>query len=110
MATTVVAMSGNPLTNPNWADEATEQITGLVGKIRDNATNNAIVAVRAVVFGLMGMLLGITLIVLLLIFLTRGTTSLFDIGFSWERSVYLSYFAIGGLFTLVGVLAMKKRS
>ena len=53
---------------------------------------------------------GITLMVLLLIFVTRGVTSLFDIGFSWERSVYLSYFAVGGLFTLVGVLAMKKRS
>ena len=103
-------MSGNPLTNPNWADEATEQITGVVGKIRDNATNNAIVAVRAVVFGLMGFLLGITLIVLLLIFLTRGVQSLLDIGMGWPTAVYVSYFIVGGFFTLAGVLAMKKRS
>jgi hypothetical protein len=103
-------MSGNPLTNPNWADEAFDQINGLVGKIRDNATNNAIVAVRAVVFGLMGLLLGITLIVLLLIFLTRGVQSLLDIGMGWPTAVYVSYFIVGGFFTLAGVLAMKKRS
>ena len=103
-------MPGNPLTDEHWADEVADQVIGFVGKIRDSATNNAIVAVRAVVFGLMGLMLGVTLIVLSLIFFTRGTQSLFDIWLSWERAVYASYFAVGGLFTLIGVLAMSKRS
>ena len=109
-ATTVVAMPSNPITDPHWADEVADQITGLVGKVRDNATNNAIVAVRAVVFGLLGLILGVTFLVLLLVFLTRGVQSLLDLAMDWETAVYVSYFIVGGLFTLIGLFAMSRRT
>jgi hypothetical protein len=102
-------MPGNPLTDEHWADEVADQITGVVGKIRDNATNNAIVAVRAIVFGLLGAMLGIGFMVLLLISVTRGTQSLLDIWMGWPTAVYASYYIVGGLFVVLGALFMKKR-
>ena len=103
-------MPGNPLTDAHWADEVTEQITSLVGTVRDKTTNNAIKAVRAVVFGLLAFFLAIALVILLLVFLTRGLQSLLNLFLAWDKAVWLSYFIIGGLMSLGGLLAMSKRS
>ena len=72
-------MPGNPLTDPNWASDLAEQITTVVGNVRDKTTNNAVKAVRGVVFGLLGMFLGLVALVLVLIASTRGLQSLLDI-------------------------------
>ena len=102
-------MPGNPLSDPNWAPDLAEQITGFVGKVRDKTTNNAVKAVRGVVYGLLGLFLGLVAIVLLLIIVTRGIQSGLDIFFEWDKAVYLSYFIVGGILTLVGMLLMTKR-
>ena len=103
-------MPGNPLTDPNWAPDLANQITNLVGTVRDKTTNNAVKAVRAVVFGLLGMFLGLVALVLLLIIATRGLQALLSLALNWDRSVYLSYFILGGILTLGGLLLMAKRS
>lgn len=102
-------MPGNPLTDPNWAPDLTAQITTFVGNVRDKTTNNAIKAVRGVVFGLLGLFLGLVTIVLFLIASTRGLQSLLDIVVEWDKAVYLSYFIVGGILTLAGALLMNKR-
>lgn len=102
-------MPGNPLTDPNWAPDLTAQITTLVGNVRDKTTNNAIKAVRAVVFGLLGLVLGFVALMLLLITTTRALQSLLDIWFEWDKSVYISYFIFGGILTLGGMVLMSKR-
>lgn len=102
-------MPGNPLNDPNWATDVTEQITTFVGSVRDRTTNNAIKAVRGVVFGLLGIFLGFVAIVLLLIIATRGLQSLLDIFVTWDKAVYLSYFIVGGILTLAGLFLMSKR-
>ena len=63
-------MAGTPFTNTDWAEETTEQIDRLVGVVRDRVTNNIITVVRAVVFGLLGPLLGIPIVVIGLILAT----------------------------------------
>jgi hypothetical protein len=103
-------MPGNPLTDPNWAPDLANQITTLVGNVRDKTTNNAVKAVRAVVFGLLALFLGLVAVVLLLVIATRGLQSLLSLAFDWDRAVYLSYFLIGGILTLAGLLLMGKRS
>jgi hypothetical protein len=102
-------MPGNPLSDPNWATDVTDQITTFIGNVRDKTTNNAIKVVRGVVFGLLGLFLGLVAVVLLLIILTRGLQSLLDIWFAWDKAVYTSYFIIGGILTLAGLLLMSKR-
>ncbi len=103
-------MPGNPLTDPNWAPDLANQITTLVGTVRDKTTNNAVKAVRAVVFGLLALFLGLVALVLLLVIVTRGLQSLLSLAFDWDRSVYLSYLILGGILTLGGMLLMSKRS
>lgn len=103
-------MPGNPLTDPNWAPDLADQITEFIGKVRDQTTNKGILAARAIVFGLLAAFLGMTLLVLVLITLTRGLQALLDLGVSWSRAVYLSYFIIGGIFTLAGLFLMAKRT
>ncbi len=102
-------MPGNPLTDPNWAPDLTDQITGFIGKVRDKTTNNAVKAVRAIVFGLIGLFLGIFALILFLIVVTRGLQSLFEIWFAEDKTVYLSYFVFGGILTVLGMLLMTKR-
>jgi hypothetical protein len=102
-------MPGNPLTDPNWAPDLAEQITTFVGNVRDKTTNNAIKVVRGVVFGLLGLFLGLVAVVLLVIVFTRALQSLLDIWFAWDKAVYLSYFVVGGILTLAGLLLMSKR-
>jgi hypothetical protein len=102
-------MPGNPLTDPNWAPDLTDQITEFIANIRHRTTDNAIKAARAIVFGLLALILGIVALVLAIVGMTRGLQALYDLGTSWEVAVYLSYFTLGGIFTLVGVLLMTKR-
>ncbi len=102
-------MPGNPLSDPNWATEVTEQITTLVGNVRDKTADKAVVAVRGVVFGMIGLFLGLAALILVLIIATRGMQSFLDIWVSWEKAVWISYFAVGGILTLVGMLLMSRR-
>jgi hypothetical protein len=102
-------MPGNPLTDPNWAPDLTDQITEFVANVRKRTTDNAVKAARAVVFGLLAAVLGIVALVLLIVGTTRGLQALYDLGTSWEVAVYLSYFTLGGIFTLLGLFLMTKR-
>lgn len=102
-------MPGNPLTDPNWATEVTEQITTVVGNVRDKTTDNAVKVVRGVVFGMIGLFLALTAVVLLLIISTRALQSLLDIWVSWDKAVWISYFVVGGILTVGGLLLMSRR-
>ena len=103
-------MPGNPLTDDNWANEVTDQITEFVGTVRQKTTDNAIVVVRGVVFGLLAAFIGFALLVMLLILATRGLQSLLYLFLSWERAVYVSYFIVGGILSVAGLLLMSKRT
>ena len=102
-------MPGNPLTDPNWAPDLTDQITGFIATIRQKTTDNAIKAARAIVFGLLVAILGMVALVLLFIGGTRALKELYDLGTTTARAVYLSYFTLGGIFALAGVFLMSKR-
>ncbi len=103
-------MPGNPLTDPNWADDTTDTVIRLVGTVRDKATTPLVYAARGLVFGLIALFLGLFALVLLMIGLTRGLQSALDWQFEHERSVYISYLVVGGIFSLIGLLLFKKRN
>lgn len=107
-------MPGNPLTDPNWADETTDTVVRLVGKVRDGGTTKIVYAARGLVFGIIAVFLGLFALVLFLIGLTRGVqtalTTIPFIEFEQERAVYISYLAVGGIFSLAGLLLFKKRN
>ena len=66
-------------------------------------------ATRAVVFGLLAAFLALTAVVLLVITLTRALQALLDLAVTPEQAVYLSYFILGGILSIVGLLLLRKR-
>jgi hypothetical protein len=103
-------MPGNPLTDPNWADDTTDTVVRIVGTVRDKTTKPLILAARGLVFGLIALFLGLFALILVLITLTRGIQAGLDGVFDHERSVYVSYLAVGGIFCLAALFLFKKRN
>ncbi len=103
-------MAGNPLTDPNWAESTTEQVVKLVDNVKAKTTKPAVMAARGLVFGLLAIFLGLFALVLLLVGLTRGLQAALEPAVEQARAVYISYFIVGGLLTIVGLVLFKKRN
>ena len=103
-------MAGNPLTDPNWAEATTDQVVKLVDDVKAKTTTPAVMAARGLVFGILGMFLGIFALLLLIIGLSRGLQAALEPFVDQARAVYISYFIVGGILTLVGALLFKKRN
>ena len=103
-------MAGNPLTDPNWAEATTDQVVKLVDNVKEKTTKPAVMAARGLVFGILAVFLGIFALVLLLIGLSRGLQAALEPFVDQARAVYISYFIVGGILTLVGALLFKKRN
>lgn len=103
-------MPGNPLTDPNWAEETTDTVVRVVDGIKAKTTRPAVLAARGLVFGLLAVFLGLFALVLALVMLTRGIQAFFDWFVDHERSVYISYFIVGGILSAAGLFFFKKRN
>jgi len=100
---------GNPLTDQNWATELADTVERVVGTVREKTTNNIVLLARAVVFGLLGAMIGVAVLLLVVIGTTRALQSLLELGMSWPRAVYASYLVLGGICCIAGALFMRKR-
>ncbi len=103
-------MPGNPLTDPNWASDTTDTLVRLIGTVREQTTTKAVFAARALVFGIIAAFLGVFILVIAIIGIMRGLQSLLDLAVNEAQSVYLSYFIVGGILCLGGLLLFKKRN
>jgi hypothetical protein len=102
-------MPANPLTDPNWAAELADTVERVVGTVKEKATTPVVHITRGIVYGLLGVFLGITAVTLLLIGMTRGLQAILDIGLTNERAVYVSYLLMGGILCVGGLLVLRKR-
>ncbi|HEX6658344.1 MAG TPA: hypothetical protein VF065_09705 [Ilumatobacter sp.] len=102
-------MPGNPLTDPNWAPDLADTVERVVGTVREKTTDNVVKVARAIVFGLLGAVLGIAALILLVIIFTRALQAVLDFAVTPARAVYISYFIVGGICCLLGVFLMRKR-
>ena len=103
-------MPGNPLTDPNWAEEMTDTVVRTVDAVRDKTTVPVIYAARGLVFGIVAAFLGVFVLVLVILGLLRGTQALLDIWVTQARAVYLSYLIVGGAICLAGLVIFRKRN
>ena len=67
-------------------------------------------AARAVVFGIIAAFLGVFIVVITIVLLMRGIQALLDLVVTKPQAVYLSYFIVGGILCLGGLLLFRKRS
>jgi hypothetical protein len=102
-------MPGNPLTDPNWAPDLADTVERVVSKVRTTATDNAVKASRAVVFGvliLLAVLVALPLLVILALGLIREVLGFFV---DHDTAVYLSYYVLGGILMIGGFFALRAR-
>ena len=103
-------MPGNPFTDPNWAADLADTVERVVGTVRDKTTKPIVTVTRGLVYGLLAAILGVAAVVLLIVMLTRGTQELLDeVNVRRSAAVYISYLAVGGIFSLLGLLVLRKR-
>jgi len=103
-------MPANPLTDPNWASETTDLIVSYIDLVRSKTTQNLVYAARGVVFGLIALIVGAFALTIAIVMAMRGLQSLLELATTWERAVYLSYFIVGAVFSIAGVVLFKKRN
>jgi uncharacterized membrane protein len=103
-------MPANPLTDPNWATETTDLIVTYIDKFRSQTTTKVIYAARGVVFGLLAGIVGVFAVMILIVGAMRGLQALLELAIGWDRAVYASYFIVGGVFTIAGIVMFNKRN
>ena len=103
-------MPANPLTDPNWATETTDKLVSLIDRVRSQTTQTVVYAARGAVFGVIAVMLGTLIANITLIGLMRGLQSLLELAVGWDRAVYLSYFIVGGILSVVGMVLFRKRN
>lgn len=89
--------------------QAADWIVDRIGAVRSATTENGIVAVRALVFGLVVAVLGTAAVVLLVITLVRITDAYLPIGSGVGDAVWAAYLFLGTLFTVLGLGAWASR-
>jgi hypothetical protein len=89
----------------DWPRKAVDAVDLVVDTIHDRAIRPALLAARAVVFGLLVAVLSLVVLVLLSVGLVR----LLDV-YAFGGRVWISYAVLGGLFSLAGLLAWSRRT
>ncbi len=102
-------MAGNPISDPEFPKKTVDFIDRVVGAIRDRTTKPVVTVTRGIVFGSMVAVVAVSLVVLLLIAVMRGSQEVFELVLSERRAVWASYFVVGGSFILIGALLMRSR-
>ena len=105
-------MPGNPLSDPNWATNLANTVERYVSMVRDRTTSKIVVAVRALVFGIVISFAAIGALVVSVIVATKLMQRIVNVALrvDADSSVWVSYAIIGGLFTLLGFVLLRKRS
>ena len=93
--------------SPDWPQQVTETIVGVVDNVKHKTTEPATKAVRGIVYGIAIVLLGVPAVIMLLVGIVHGlnqlATGVLDLG------VWLVYLVLGVIFTIVGAVLWRKR-
>jgi hypothetical protein len=82
----------------------------VIDSVRAQTTQKVVYAARGAVFGVIAVLLGTLIAIVALVALMRGIQSLLELAVGWDRAVYISYFVVGGILSLVGLVLFRKRN
>lgn len=99
-------MSMQSDSTPDWPQQATETIVGLVDNVKHKTTEPATKAVRGIVYGIVIIILGVPAVIMLLVGIVH---LLSQVANSAGLGVWVVYLVLGLIFTIVGWLAWRKR-
>ncbi|NBR92207.1 MAG: hypothetical protein EBT46_01705, partial [Actinobacteria bacterium] len=80
-------MAGNPINDPEFPRKTVDFIDRIVGAVRDRTTKPVVAITRGIVFGSIVAVVAVSLVVLALIAIMRGTQELFELFLSERRAV-----------------------
>jgi uncharacterized membrane protein len=92
----------DPSPAPDWATRTADSIERVVNTVRDRTTRPLLVAGRAIVFGLLAVVVGIAAVVLLSITIVRVLVILTD-------RAWLADLILGALFVIAGFVLLRLR-
>jgi len=100
-----------PTVQDDWIASTTDSIIGYVDKARTMGTDNAVRALRGIVFGLVAMVFGIASLIFTLIMLVRFADAYLPIGNGVGDATWSAHLLIGTLLAVIGLglWAMRKR-
>ncbi|MEM9201580.1 MAG: hypothetical protein AAGC53_07960 [Actinomycetota bacterium] len=87
----------------DWEAKVADQIIDRVDQVKRIATDNAVLALRGLVFGLVAAVLGFALLVMGLIAALRFLDAYLPIGNGVGDAVWAAYLVIGVFFSLLGL-------
>jgi hypothetical protein len=93
----------DPTPSPDWATRTADSIERVVTTVRDRTTRPLLVAGRAIVFGLLAVVVGVAAVVLLSITVVRVLVILTD-------RAWLADLILGVLFVIAGFVLLWLRS
>lgn len=102
-------MPGNPFTDPHWAPDLADTVERVVAKVRTTATDNAVKASRAIVFGVLILIAVMVAVPLLVVLFIGAIRELLGFGMGHARAVYWSYLTFGSVLMIGGFVALRLR-
>ena len=87
----------------DWTVQAADTIERVVVGIRDKTAVPLTTVARGIVYGLLAAVMGIAVLVLVIIGAVRALNA-----YVTQGEVWASYLLVGGIFTLGGVLTLRK--
>ena len=94
----------------NWPAVAADRIVELVGDVKDKTTDNVVLAVRAVVYGLAALAGVIVLVTLLAITAVRVADAYLPIGAGVGSGTWAAHLFVGALISVVGAGLWRART
>jgi hypothetical protein len=89
-------------TEPDWVSNAVDSIVDVIDRARTQGTENAIVAVRGIVFGIVAAVFALAAAVFTVVILVRLADAYLPIGAGVGDATWAAYLFIGALFTILG--------
>jgi hypothetical protein len=96
-----------PKAGPDWTTQAADRIESVVTSVRDKTTVPVQKAARAVVFGLIGLVIGALALVLLIVAIFR--LHVYIPGHREGRKVWIADVGVGAIFVLIGGFSWSRR-
>lgn len=96
------ATEETPAAQEDWIVGATDSIIGYVDTARTKGTDNVMLALRTIVFGLVAIVFGIAAVTLTIILLVRLADAYLPIGSGVGDAVWAAHLFIGGLLAILG--------
>ncbi len=103
------AKKGLTIGPDDWPEQAADKVADLVDTVKGYTTDNAVMAIRGLVYGLVAIVLGITASVLTVAIMVRLADAYLPIGAGVGDATWSAHLFIGSLLTILGLGAWGSR-